>query len=39
LDCSKVRSLGWKPELSIQEGVVKTLAWLQENQWVLGDRQ
>ncbi len=39
LDCSKIGSLGWEPKLSIQEGVIKTLTWLQENQWVLRDRQ
>lgn len=40
LDCSKIRNLGWEPKLRIQEGVIKTLVWLQENQWVLKkDRQ
>lgn len=35
LDCSKVRSLGWKPKLSIREGIINTLSYLQENLWVL----
>ena len=35
LDCSKVRSLGWKPKLSIQEGIINTLSYLQEYSWVL----
>ena len=28
LDCSRIRSFGWKPRLSIQEGVVQTLEYL-----------
>lgn len=35
LDTAKVRSLGWQPKLSIQAGVIKTLEYLQHNQWVL----
>ena len=29
LDCAKIRSLGWKPKLSIREGVIQTLKYLQ----------
>lgn len=39
LDCSKVRALGWKPRLTIHEGVVQTLQYLQENTWLLGNRK
>lgn len=35
LDCSRIRSLGWRPSLSIRKAVEKTVAYLQENQWVL----
>jgi UDP-glucose 4-epimerase len=35
LDCSKMRSLGWVPKLSISKGVVATLRYLQANPWVL----
>ena len=35
LDTAKIRGLGWKPKLTIQQGIVKTLEYLQENQWVL----
>jgi UDP-glucose 4-epimerase len=35
LDCGKIRSLGWTPKLSIREGVVRTLEYLQSNSWVL----
>lgn len=38
LDTTKVRALGWQPKLTIQEGVIKTLAYLQANQWVLEQR-
>lgn len=38
LDTSKIRALGWKPKLSIQEGVVKTVEYLKANQWVLEAR-
>lgn len=38
LDCSKIRRLGWKPKYTIKEGIIKTLSYLEENNWVL-DRQ
>jgi UDP-glucose 4-epimerase len=38
LDCSKVRALGWQPKLSIQEGIIQTLKYLQVNPWVLEAR-
>jgi len=38
LDCAKIRKLGWKPKLTIQEGVIRTLEWLQNNSWVLEKR-
>jgi UDP-glucose 4-epimerase len=31
LDTNKVRSLGWAPKLSIREGILRTLAYLQAN--------
>ena len=34
LDTRKVRSTGWKPTLTIQQGIERTLQWLQQNQWV-----
>ncbi len=39
LDCTKIRALGWSPRLSIREGVIKTLDYLQANSWVLDVRQ
>ncbi len=38
LDTSKVRKTGWKPRLSIQEGVRETIRFLHENPWVLEAR-
>ncbi|HSW70131.1 MAG TPA: NAD-dependent epimerase/dehydratase family protein [Gammaproteobacteria bacterium] len=38
LDCSRIRKLGWKPKLNIQEGVVRTIKYLHENAWVLEKR-
>jgi len=34
LDCSKMRSLGWKPKLTIRQGIERTLKYLQENSWL-----
>ncbi|MBT7544170.1 MAG: NAD-dependent epimerase/dehydratase family protein [Kordiimonadaceae bacterium] len=34
LETSKIRSLGWTPKLSIQEGVIKTINYLRKNEWV-----
>jgi len=36
LDCARIRALGWRPRLTIQEGVIRTLDYLQANLW-LGD--
>ena len=35
LDTAKVCALGWKPKLTIQQGIIKTLDFLQKNHWVL----
>lgn len=34
LDTKKIRNTGWKPELTIEQGVISTLTWLQQNKWV-----
>lgn len=39
LDCNRIRSLGWSPQYSIREGILKTLKWLENNHWVLGSRK
>ena len=38
LDCTKVRSLGWKPQKSICDGIKLTVKYLLENQWALEAR-
>jgi UDP-glucose 4-epimerase len=38
LDTAKVRSLGWRPTLTIRESVLRTLEYLQANPWVLANR-
>ncbi|OFV91987.1 MAG: nucleoside-diphosphate sugar epimerase [Acidobacteria bacterium RIFCSPLOWO2_02_FULL_64_15] len=38
LDTAKIRSLGWKPKLSIREGIIRTLDYLQANPWLFETR-
>ena len=38
LDTKKIRDTGWKPKLTIEQGIIATLSWLQRNQWVLQKR-
>jgi UDP-glucose 4-epimerase len=38
LDTAKVRALGWRPRLTIRQGVERTLDWLLGNPWVLERR-
>ena len=38
LDCSRIRELGWSPKLSIREGVLRTLQYLEQNPWLLERR-
>ncbi len=35
LDCSRIRSLGWRPKLSIREAIVRTIEYLKANPWVV----
>jgi UDP-glucose 4-epimerase len=39
LDTSFARSLGWRPKLSIKHGVIRTLQYLQEQEWLLDRRK
>jgi UDP-glucose 4-epimerase len=34
LDTAKIRNTGWNAKLTIKQGVISTLTWLQKNQWV-----
>jgi UDP-glucose 4-epimerase len=38
LDCTRLKALGWKPALSIREGVIRTVDYLQQHPWVLETR-
>ena len=38
LDTKKIQSLGWKPKVSIQQGVIKTIDFLKANEWVFESR-
>jgi UDP-glucose 4-epimerase len=38
LDTAKIRELGWRPRLSIRQGVLRTLHYLQQNSWVFRRR-
>lgn len=39
LDCTRMRSFGWKPELTIEQGIVRTLEYLRQNPWLLERRR
>jgi UDP-glucose 4-epimerase len=34
LDTAKIQAAGWRPKLTIEQGIVRTLKWLQANRWV-----
>lgn len=38
LAIDKIRATGWKPRLSIEQAVVRTVRWLQANEWVFACR-
>jgi len=38
LDTTRIRGLGWQPTLTISEAVVRTVAWLQANEYAWRDR-
>ena len=38
LDTTKIQSLGWKPKFNIRDGVIKTIQYLQGNEWVFESR-
>ena len=38
LDTKKIAATGWKPKLTIEQGIVKTLRWLEANRWVYDAR-
>jgi UDP-glucose 4-epimerase len=38
LDTKKIRATGWKTSLTIEQGIGRTLQWLQQNRWVYDTR-
>jgi UDP-glucose 4-epimerase len=38
LDTKKIRATGWSSKLTIEQGIVRTLQWLQANKWVYETR-
>jgi UDP-glucose 4-epimerase len=38
LDTKKIQAAGWKPKLTIEQGIIRTLKWLQANRWVYDSR-
>jgi UDP-glucose 4-epimerase len=39
LDTRKIRGTGWKTTLTIEQGIGRTLSWLQQNRWVYDQRR
>jgi UDP-glucose 4-epimerase len=39
LDTKKIQSTGWKAKLTIEQGIIRTLRWLEANRWVYENRQ
>ncbi|HTB80518.1 MAG TPA: NAD-dependent epimerase/dehydratase family protein [Opitutaceae bacterium] len=39
LDTKKIQATDWKPRLTIEQGIVKTLRWLEANRWVYEARK
>lgn len=38
LDTQKIRATGWQTTLTIEQSIIRTLQWLQKNQWILQRR-
>jgi UDP-glucose 4-epimerase len=38
LDTKKIQATGWKPKLTIEQGIIRTLRWLEANRWVYAAR-
>jgi UDP-glucose 4-epimerase len=38
LDTKRIQAIGWSPKLSIQQGVIKTVQYLRDNEWVFETR-
>lgn len=38
LDTKKIQATGWRPKLTIEQGIIRTLRWLERNRWVYESR-
>ncbi len=38
LECSRLRSLGWRPTLTIRDGIIRTVDYIQQHPWLLEAR-
>jgi len=38
LETSRIRALGWQPELTIREGIIRTVEYLRDNPWLVEAR-
>ena len=38
LDTKKIQALGWKPKFDIEQGVIRTVQYLKNNEWVFDSR-
>lgn len=39
LDITKLLALGWKPKYNIEQTILRTLEWLNDNEWILNIRE
>jgi UDP-glucose 4-epimerase len=39
LDTKKIQATGWSPKLTIEQGIIRTLRWLEANRWVYDSRR
>lgn len=39
LDTKKIQATGWRPKLTIEQGIIRTLRWLEANRWVYQNRR
>lgn len=39
LETKKIRASGWVPRLTIKDAVIKTLQYLEQNKWILGEKE
>ena len=39
LDTKKIQSTGWRAKLTIEQGILRTLRWLEANRWVYDARR